>query len=328
LKVDKERRDAVKRNHTATHLLNAALMEVLGGHVHQSGSFVDAERLRFDFNHFEPVSREALLTIEKLVNDEVLKAHNVETMEMTLEEAKECGAVALFDDKYKENVRVVSAGDFSKELCGGTHASNTGQVGMFKILSEAGVAAGIRRIEAVTGMNTFKYLSEKEELISELENTLKCAEKDIIHKIQLQGVELKEKEKEILSLKSKMSMGYDDEILQSVKEVKGVKVYSGVLADVDGEALRELADRIRDKVQTGLVVLGSSVEGKVQFVAMADKESVKKGVHCGKIVKEVAAITGGGGGGRPDMAQAGGKDPEKLQAAMDILLLTVDKLIK
>jgi alanyl-tRNA synthetase len=328
LKVDKERRDAVRRNHTATHLLNSALMEVLGGHVHQSGSFVDSERLRFDFNHFEPVPKEALLTIEKLVNEEILKAHMVETLEMTLEEAKECGAVALFEDKYKDNVRVVSAGEFSKELCGGTHASNTGELGLFKILSEAGVAAGIRRIEAVTGMNTFNYLNEKEELISELENTLKCAEKDIIHKIQLQGVELKEKDKEILSLKSKISMGYEDEIIQSVQEIKGVKIYSGVLEDVDGEALRELADRIRNKVQTGLVVLGSSVEGKVQFVAMADKETVKKGVHCGKIVKEVAEVTGGGGGGRPDMAQAGGKDPGKLQAAMDILFLTVDKLIK
>jgi len=328
LKVNKERRDAVKRNHTATHLLNAALMEVLGGHVHQSGSFVDDERLRFDFSHFEPVSKEALLTIEKLVNDEVLKAHAVETVEMTLEEAKECGAVALFDEKYKDNVRVVTAGDFSKELCGGTHAANTGQVGMFKILSEAGVAAGIRRIEAITGMNTFNYLNEKEGLIDELEDTLKCSEKDIVHKLQLQVAELKEKDKEILSLKSKMSRGYEDEILQSAKEVKGIKVYSGVLADVDGEALRELADRIRDKVQTGLVVLGSSVEGKVQFVAMADKESVKKGVHCGKIVKDVAAVTGGGGGGRPDMAQAGGKDPEKLQEAMGSLLLTVDKLVK
>ncbi len=328
LKVNKERRDAVKRNHTATHLLNAALMEVLGGHVHQSGSFVDDERLRFDFSHFEPVSKEALFTIEKLVNDEVLKAHAIETVEMTIDEAKECGAVALFDDKYKENVRVVTAGDFSKELCGGTHAANTGQVGMFKILSEAGVAAGIRRIEAITGMNSFNYLKSKEELIEQLEDALKCAEKDIVHKLQLQGAELKEKDKEILALKSKMSMGYEDEILQSVKEVKGVRVYSGVLADVDGEALRDLADRIRDKVQTGLVVLGSTVEGKVQFVAMADKESVKKGVHCGKIVKDVAAVTGGGGGGRPDMAQAGGKDPEKLQEAMDSLLLTVDKLVK
>jgi len=328
LKVDKERRDAIRRNHTATHLLNSALMEVLGAHVHQSGSFVDSERLRFDFNHFEPVAKEALLTIEKLVNEEILKVHTVETLEMTLEEAKECGAVALFEDKYKDNVRVVSAGEFSKELCGGTHASNTGELGLFKILSEAGVAAGIRRIEAVTGMNTFNYLNEKEELISELENTLKCAEKDIIHKIQLQSSELKEKDKEILSLKSKISMSYEGEIIQSVKEVKGVKIYSGVLEDVDGEALRELADRIRNKVQTGLVVLGSSVEGKVQFVAMADKETVKKGVHCGKIVKEVAEVTGGGGGGRPDMAQAGGKDPEKLQAAMEILFLTVDKLIK
>jgi len=328
LKVDESRRNSVKRNHTATHLLNAALIKVLGSHVHQSGSFVDNERLRFDFNHFEPVAEESLLSIEKIVNDEIMKAAKVETIEMSLDEARESGAIALFDDKYKDSVRVVSVGGFSKELCGGTHASNSGEIGLFKILSESGIAAGIRRIEAITGMNSYNYLNEKENLLKEIGSSLKCAEKDIKHKLQQQNGELKEKDKEILAMKSKMSLGYEDEILKNVVEVKGVKVYSGELIDVDGEALRELADRIRDKVVTGVVVLGSSVEGKVQFVAMADKDTIKKGIHCGKIVKEIAQITGGGGGGRPDMAQAGGNDPEKLAKALSAVPSTIEKFLK
>jgi len=328
LKVDEARRNSIKRNHTATHLLNAALIKVLGSHVHQSGSYVDNESLRFDFNHFEPVSAESLQSIEKIVNEEILKAEKVQTKEMSLDEARESGAIALFDDKYKDSVRVVSVGDFSKELCGGTHASNSGEIGLFKILSEFGVAAGIRRIEAITGMNTYNYLNAKENLLKEIGASLKCAEKDIIHKLQQQNGELKEKDKEILALKSKMSLGYEDEILKNVVEVKGVKVYSGELIDVDGEALRELADRIRDKVKTGVVVLGSSVEGKVQFVAMADKDTVKKGIHCGKIIKEIAQVTGGGGGGRPDMAQAGGNDPDKLTEALSIVPAEIEKFLK
>jgi len=328
LKVDEENRNSIKRNHTATHLLNSALIKVLGSHVHQSGSFVDSERLRFDFNHFEQLSEEDLLSVEKIVNTEILKASNVETLEMSLEHARETGAIALFDNKYKDNVRVVSVGDFSKELCGGTHAKNSGEIGLFKIISEFGVAAGIRRIEAVTGVNAMNYLYEKVNIIKELERTLKCSEKDIIHKLQLQGSELKEKDKEILNLKSKITLSYEEGILNNPVEVKGVKLFRGELIDVDGEALRDLADRIRDKVQEGVVVLGSALDDKVQFVAMASKNAVQKGVHSGKIIKEIASITGGGGGGRPDMAQAGGKHPEKLHEAMERIILIMDKLVK
>ncbi|MHC1721338.1 MAG: alanine--tRNA ligase [Clostridiaceae bacterium] len=328
LKVDEGRRNAIKRNHTATHLLNAALIKILGNHVHQSGSFVDNESLRFDFNHFEPVSAEALLDIEEIVNKKILKAIIVQTKEMSLDEARETGAIALFDDKYKDSVRVVSVGDFSKELCGGTHVSNSGEIGLFKILSEFGVASGIRRIEAITGMNSYTYLNDKENLLKEIGSSLKCAEKDITHKLLQQNSEMKEKDKEILALKSKMSISYEDEILKNVVEIKGVKVYSCKLMDVDGEALRELADRIRDRVMTGVVVLGSSVEGKVQFVAMADKDTVKKGIHCGKIIKEIAQVTGGGGGGRPDMAQAGGNDPDKLAEAISMIPAVIEKFVK
>lgn len=328
LKVDAARRNSTKRNHTATHLLNAALLKVLGSHVHQSGSFVDNERLRFDFNHFEQLSEEQLLEIESIVNDEIMKASAVNTIEMTLDEARKSGAIALFDDKYKENVRVVSIGDFSKELCGGTHAGNSGEIGMFKIVSEFGVAAGIRRIEAVTGINGMNYLYEKVNLINELEKTLKCSERDIIHKLQLQTAEIKEKDKEIMALKGKLTSGCEDEILNNPIEVNGVKLFKGELNDIDGEALRNLADKIRDKAGDGVVVLGSSVDGKVQFVAMASKSAVEKGAHAGKIIKEIAAITGGGGGGRPDMAQAGGKNPEKLHDAMESIIIVLNKLVK
>jgi len=328
LKVDEETRNFTRRNHTATHLLNAALIKVLGDHVHQSGSFVDSERLRFDFNHFEPVSEEDLLRIEKLVNNEIMKALKVDTIEMSLDQARKSGAIALFDNKYKDNVRVVSVGEFSKELCGGTHVDNSGEIGSFKIISEFGVAAGIRRIEAVTGVNTLNYLYEKINLIKELEKTLKCSEKDIIHKLHLQGIELKEKDKEISCLKSKVTSGYEEEILNNPIEIRGVKLYRGELIGIDSEALRNLADKIRDKVQDGVVVLGSTLEDKVQLVAMASKEAIKNGVHCGKIIKEIATITGGGGGGRPDMAQAGGNNPEKLHEAMERTIVIMDKLVK
>lgn len=328
LQVNSEKRNAAKRNHTATHLLNSALIKVLGSHVHQSGSFVDTERLRFDFNHFEQLSEEQLIKIEKIVNNEIMKASSVNTIEMTLAEARESGAIALFDDKYKDNVRVVSVGDFSKELCGGTHVQNSGEIGMFKIVSEFGVAAGIRRIEAVTGSNALDYLYEKINVINEIEKTLKCSEKDIIHKLQLQAQEAKEKDKEIASLKAKLTSGCEDEILNNPLEVKGIKLYKGELKDIDGEALRNLADKIRDRAGDGVIVLGSTIEDKVQFVAMAGKGAVEKGAHAGKIIKEIAAIAGGGGGGRPDMAQAGGKNPEKLHDAMENIIIVLNKLVK
>lgn len=328
LKVDKERRQKIANNHSATHLLHAALRKVLGDHVHQSGSFVDDERLRFDFTHFAAVTEEELKNIEDLVNKEILKLNNVNTEEMTLDEARNSGAMALFDEKYGDKVRVVSIGDFSVELCGGTHTSNVGKIGLFKIVSESGIAAGIRRIEAVTGAKALELIESKMKLLKEISEVLKCSEKDIIMKLNQQAGEIKEKDKEIAVLKSKLASGAEDEILKNVKEINGVKYAVGVLKDVDGEALRNLGDKIKNKIGSGVVVLGSINNNKVQFLAMATKDTIDKGVHCGKIVKEISVIAGGGGGGRPDMAQAGGKLPEKVDEAIKEVDKVMGKLVK
>ncbi len=328
LKVHEDRRSEVCKNHTATHMLQEALKRVLGDHVHQSGSYVNEDRLRFDFTHFSALTEEEITKVEQIVNDSIMQVHKVETNVMTIEKAKESGAIALFDEKYQEDVRVVSVGEYSKELCGGTHVRNSGEIGLFKILSESGVAAGVRRIEAITGSKSIKYVEDINSLIKDIASTLKCSEKDIINKLQTQLVELKDKEKEIILLKGKLASSSVDEILNSVKEVKGVKVISGTVKDINGDALRDLADKLRDKLVEGVVVLGSNANGKVQFVAMASKSAIDKGVHCGKIIKEVAKIAGGGGGGRPDMAEAGGKLPEKLNDAMDNVCAIIETLVK
>jgi alanyl-tRNA synthetase len=328
LSVDAIRRDNIRKNHTATHLLNEALRKVLGDHVHQSGSYVDDERLRFDFNHFEAISSKELKEVARLVNEVVMTATEVTTAVMSLEQAKESGAIALFDNKYKDEVRVVSVGQFTKELCGGTHAANSGEIGLFKIVSETGVAAGIRRIEAVTGINAIAYIDEKIGLLKEIGSKLRSSDKEIIHRLDMQSMELKEKEKEISELKAKLAGGAEDDILSSAQEIKGVKLFTGTLIDVDGNALRELADKIRSKTGECVVVLGSVLEGKVQFVSMATKGVMDKGIHCGKIIKEVAAVAGGSGGGRPDMAQAGGKFPEKLCEAIESCASIIEKLVK
>ena len=328
LKVDKNIRASITKNHTATHMLHEALKVVVGKHVNQAGSYVDNERLRFDFAHFQGVSEEELEKVEMLVNRKIMEVSGVETNLMSIEEAKESGAMALFDDKYGDKVRVVSVGEFSKELCGGTHVKNSGEIGLFKIVSEVGVAAGIRRIEAVTGLNAIKYMEEKEKTLKEACNVLKCTEKDILKKISAQGTELKEKEKEISELKSKITSGAEGDILNSAKVISGVKVISYALEDIDGNALRDLADKIRNKMKTGVVVLVSKVGDKVNLIAMATKDSVASGIHCGKIIKEVATIVGGGGGGRPDMAQAGGKNPENIKKAVETTFEIVEKLVK
>lgn len=328
LVVNNERRNDVCKNHTATHMLHKALKEVLGEHVHQSGSLVTEERLRFDFNHFEAMTEDEIVKVEKLVNEEIMKALNVKTDVMTIDEAKSSGAVAQFDDKYSDEVRVVSVGDFSKELCGGTHVCNSGEIGLFKILSESGVAAGVRRIEAITGKAALNHVESKNLLLKEITTTLKCNEKDIINKLLSQISELKAKDKEISALKAQLSKGAEEEILNSVKEVKGVKTIVTSLKDVDGNALRDLADKLRDKLVEGFVFLGSEVDGKVMFVAMASKGVVSKGIHCGNIIKEAAKIAGGGGGGRPDMAQAGGKDASKLPESIAKVEELVDLMIK
>lgn len=328
LKVNEERRNNIRKNHTATHILHAALIKVVGDHVQQSGSYVDDERLRFDFSHFEAVSEAELKEVEKIVNKEIMKANVVNTKVMNIEEAKEQGAIALFDNKYKDDVRVVSVGEFSKELCGGTHVGNSGEIGMFKIVSEAGVAAGIRRIEAITAFKAIEYVDHKNNILKDAAQILKCNEKELLNKLSHQVLEMKEKEKEIEVLKLKLASGAEDEILNNIKEIKGVKVASAAVKDIDGNALRDLGDKIRDNMQSGVVVLGSNYKGKVLFVAMATKDTVAKGVHCGKIIKEIATIAGGGGGGRPDMAQAGGKDPNKLEEAIKTVETVVESLVK
>ena len=328
LEVNIERRANICKNHTATHMLHEALKEVVGKHVNQAGSYVDEERLRFDFTHFQGLTLEELDKVEELVNRKVMEVFKVETNLMTLEEAKNCGAMALFDDKYGDKVRVVNVGEFSVELCGGTHVCNAGEIGLFKIIGESGVAAGIRRIEAVTGFNAIKFIEEKQRTLKEACEALKCTEKDVLKKISSQTSELKEKDKEIAELKSKLTSGAEDDILKSVKEINRIKVVAYSVSDVDGNALRDLADKVRNKIGSGVVVLLSDVQGKVNLVAMATKDVVSSGVHCGKIIKEVATIVGGGGGGRPDMAQAGGKNPEKINEAVDKTYSIVETLVK
>ncbi|MBC8059376.1 MAG: alanine--tRNA ligase [Clostridiaceae bacterium] len=328
LKVDERKRKNICKNHTATHMLQEALRKVLGEHVHQSGSFVDEERLRFDFNHFAALTEEELKAIEDMVNEKVMDVDSVITEVMSIDEAKQSGAMALFNEKYSDNVRVVKVGDFSKELCGGTHVRNSGEIGLFKVISETGVAAGVRRIEAVTGFNALSLVNEKYKLMKNIEASLKSSEKEILNKIQLQIIELKEKEKEVSILKAKLASGSEDELLKSIVNVKGVNLISGQVSNVDANSLRDLADKLRSKLGSGLVVLGSTTEGKVSLVAMASKDAIEKGVHCGKIIKDIAAITGGGGGGRPDMAQAGGKIPEKLKEAIEKVIELVENSVK
>lgn len=328
MQVDVKRRKSIAKNHTATHMLQSALQEIVGDHTHQAGSFVDDERLRFDFNHFQPLTMEEIIKIEDLVNEKIMEVDFVKTDLMTLDEAKKAGAMALFDDKYENKVRVVSVGDFSKELCGGTHVGNSGEIGLFKIISESGVASGVRRIEAITGFNAIKYIDNKETLLKDACKVLKCNEKDITSKLEAINIELKDKEKEIIELRGKLTSGSLDEIINSSKDVKGIKVISYSIDGVDGNSLRELCDKVRDKIQSGVVVLISNCDGKVNICSMATKDVIEKGIHSGKIIKDVASTLGGGGGGRPDMAQAGGKKPENIKEALEKVYEIVKNLVK
>lgn len=328
LEVDKARRESIKKNHTATHLLDKALVTVLGSHVHQAGSYVSDDRLRFDFSHFEAMKEEEIAKVEELVNEAITSVTPVVTEVMDLEDAKNTGAIGIFDDKYSDKVRVVMAGEYSKELCGGTHIDNTGKIGLFKIVSESGIAAGTRRIEAVIGNEAYKLVNEKKDLLKEISSRLKCSEREVLTKLDQQAKELKEKEKEIAALKSKFAtMGLDD-IIAAAKNVNGVNVIAYELKDVDSDALRDVCEKVRDKVQNSIVLLMSAGSGKVAICAMASKEAVAKGAHCGKLIKDIAAILGGGGGGRPDMAQAGGKLPEKIKEAIDESYKKVGTLVK
>lgn len=325
--VDESRRQDIARNHTATHILHAALRQVLGSHVEQAGSLVTPERLRFDFTHFEAVSPDDLKKIEVLVNSKIMDSLNVDVVETSLDTARSMGATALFGEKYGSIVRVVSVGDYSMELCGGTHVKNSSSIGMFKILSEGGVAAGVRRIEALTGYGALKYVDELESTLRDTASILKTSTRDILKRAETLVSEIREKEKEIEMLKSKMSAGISDDIISTAKDIKGVKVVTATV-DMDAEALRDLGDKLRDKLGKSLVVLASLKDGKILFTAMASKDAVASGIHCGNIIREVAKTAGGGGGGKPDVAQAGGKDVGKVDEALKIVYSLAEKMIK
>ena len=315
--IDVELRMASSRNHSATHLLHKALRTVLGTHVEQAGSYVSAERLRFDFTHFAAMTADEIKEVERLVNDAIFASYDVHTDEMSIDEARNRGAMALFGEKYGEVVRVVDMGGYSIELCGGAHLKNTAQVGSFKILSENGVAAGVRRIEAVTGKEALKHYQAQEDEIKEICRLVKSTPDKLLGRLEQLLAEQKETAKELEKLKAKMAGGAADEMLNSKVEIGGVAVLAAEVKDMDGNALRTMGDQLKQKLGSGVVVLASGKDGKVNLMAMATDDVVKKGVHAGNIIKAAAAVCGGGGGGRPNMAQAGGKDASKIADALE-----------
>ena len=316
LQVDPAGRADICKNHSATHLLQKALKTVLGSHVEQKGSLVTPTRLRFDFAPFQPMTAEEIQKVEALVNQEIQAALPVVTQVMGIEEAKKSGAMALFGEKYGEEVRVVSMGEFSKELCGGTHVANTSQITLFKIVSESGVAAGVRRIEALTGNNVIQYYRQMEENLHQLAKTLKTTPAELSDRAEHLLKEVKELQSENESLKSKLAQESLGDVSDQVTEVKGVKVLAAAVDGVDMNGLRDLGDQLKEKLGEGVVVLASSMGGKVSLLAMATPGAMEKGAHAGNLIKAAAAIVGGGGGGRPNMAQAGGKNPEKIGEAI------------
>lgn len=323
LEVNKDGRSATCKNHSATHLLQKALKTVLGSHVEQKGSLVTPNRLRFDFAHFAAMTPEELAKTEELVNREIQASLPVVTQIMNVEEAKKSGAMALFGEKYEDEVRVVSMGDFSKELCGGTHVANTGVITVFKIVSESGIAAGVRRIEALTGEGVFAYYKEMEEKLARAAALLKTSPNELADKIAHLQAEVKALHSENESLKSKLASDALGDVMDQVQEVKGIKLLAVSVNDVDMNGLRDLGDQLKEKLGEGVVVLASAKDGKVSLLAMVTETAQKAGAHAGNLIRGAAAIVGGGGGGRPNMAQAGGKNPEKigdaLKAAAEIL---------
>lgn len=316
LKVDAENRAKTCRNHSATHLLQKALREVLGDHVEQAGSYQDTDKTRFDFSHHQAMTAEELQKVEDLVNEKIAEALPVVTEEMTMEEAKKTGAMALFGEKYGDTVRVVKMGDFSIELCGGTHVSNTSHVGIFKIVSESGVAAGVRRIEALTGDNARAYYKDVESKLYDAAKLLKTNPDDVADHIKKLQEELKALKSENESLKSKEAQAALGDVLDQVKEIKGIKLLAAPLKGVDMNGLRDLGDQMKEKIGEGVVVLISEANGKVNLMAMATDDAIAHGAHAGNLVKAIAAKVGGGGGGRPNMAQAGGKNPAGIPDAI------------
>ena len=315
LKINTKLRRRAEANHTSTHILHKILREELGDHVKQNGSYVDDKRLRFDFTHFNAISPNALKNIENRVNEVVFTSKEVKEHFMTLQEAKNQDIVALFDSKYSDDVRVIEVDDFSKELCGGTHVDNTSKIGLFKIIGESSVASGVRRIEAITSDKALEYLNEKEDYLQEISVELKTKEDNILDRIKSLNEELKEKEKEIEKFKNELIKDNFSQYLENYQEVQDTKLFTIKFKDTDNDTLRDITDRIKDKESSAVILLAAHNGDKVIFVAGVTKDNISKGIKAGDLVREAAKITGGGGGGRPDFAQAGGKKPEKIDEA-------------
>ena len=319
--VDTARRYAVARNHTATHLLHKALREVLGTHVEQAGSLVEAERLRFDFSHFGPLGRGELKRAEDLINQAILDNLPVQVIEMSLDDARRLGAMALFGEKYGERVRVVEIVGLSRELCGGTHVGATGEIGVCRLVLETGVGSGLRRIEALTGTGALGLWRRQTELLEQSAEAVKVSRgEELPDRLGELVRALKQKEREIDVLHAREARAALDRLLAAGIEVQGARVVTGEVAAADAEGLREVGDLVRGRMRSGVVVLGANLDGKAGFVAMVSPDLVSRGVHAGKIIREVAVAAGGGGGGRPEMAQAGGKDPQRIREALTRVL--------
>ena len=316
LTVDETNRTSTCKNHSATHLLQKALRTVLGTHVEQAGSFVNADRLRFDFSHFSAMTQDEIARVEQIVNDEIAAALVVDTQEMSIEDAKKTGAMALFGEKYGETVRVVKMGDFSTELCGGTHVKNTNTIAAFKIVSETGIAAGVRRIEALTGDGVFSYYKELETTIEQAAKIVKTNPASLTEKLEHMMNEMKSMQSEIESLKSKAAKEALGDVMDQVQDVKGVKLLATKVDGVDMNGLRDLGDQLKEKLGEGVVVIISTADDKVNLIAMATDGAMAQGAHAGNLIKGIATLVGGGGGGRPNMAQAGGKNPAGVDAAL------------
>jgi alanyl-tRNA synthetase len=327
LQIDEAQRMNIARNHTATHLLHKALRKVLGEHAQQKGSLVEPDRLRFDFSHLSSLSEDELLQIEEIVNQYILEVHPVKTQLTGLEDARELGAIALFGEKYDEQVRVVEVDGVSMELCGGTHVKNTGQIGSFKILSEGSVGSGLRRIEALTGRGAREYINGVERTLKTAAAALKVAPSEIVHKIDSIQHLVKEQDKEIEKLKIKLSRSSSQELISKAYDVKGTKVLIEMVEAQDPNTLRQNAEMLKDQLGSGIVLLASVSENKVSLVSFVSKDLVNRGLHAGNIVGTAAKIAGGGGGGRPDMAQAGARDQSKLGEALAAAREMVEKIL-
>ena len=315
LEIDSIRRHRIARGHSATHLLQQALRDVLGDHVMQAGSYVDDNYLRFDFNHFQPMTKEEIVKVEEIVNEKADEYLPVRMEEMPIEEAKKLGAMAIFGEKYGDIVRVVSMGDYSVEFCGGTHIDNTGKVGGFKIVSEAGIAAGVRRIEAITGSNVVRYLAGKELTISSVASALKSSEADLTRKAGQVMADIKSLENTIKSIKSDEISGSVDDIISSAKDIGGIRLITKKYENTDVDQLRSISDAVKEKTDDVIMVFAAVNDGKVTFIVSVSEDLIGKGYHAGKLIKDIAAAAGGGGGGKANMAQAGAKDPSKVEAA-------------